>query len=92
MHDDAVNPFQRVKIDYLQDTLLGVPPLSCECMAKVVQAGASVSLQILAPWPEQLLKAHTVSIKGESCTYHGIVVDASKNDASELLLNIELQG
>ncbi|MCK3839212.1 MULTISPECIES: hypothetical protein [Pseudomonas] len=92
MHAGAATPLQRVKIDYLQDTLLGVNPLSCECMAKVMEAGASVSLQILPPWPEQLLKAHTVQIKTEGRTYHGVVVDAGKNNANELLVTIKLQG
>ncbi|AZF20997.1 hypothetical protein [Pseudomonas sp. R3-52-08] len=91
MPDSTAAPSQRCTIDYLQDTLLGVNPLSHACMARITQAGERLSLHIPGPWPKELPKAHTVSIKVENRTYHGVVVDAQASGTDELVLNIQLQ-
>ncbi|AZF42126.1 hypothetical protein C4J87_1967 [Pseudomonas sp. R1-43-08] len=91
MPDSAAEPLQRCTIDYLQDTLLGVNPLSHACTAWITQAGERISLRIPGPWPKELLKAHTLTIKGEERTYHGVLVDAQASGTDELVLNIQLQ-
>jgi hypothetical protein len=91
MPDSTAEPLQRCTIDYLQDTLLGVNPLSHVCMARINRTGERLSLRIPGPWPKELQKAHTVSVKVEDHTYHGVLVDAQASGTDELVLSIELQ-
>ncbi|WP_300628482.1 hypothetical protein [Pseudomonas sp.] len=91
MPDSTGTPSQHCKIDYLQDTLLGVNPLSHECTAQITENGERLTLRIPSPWPKALPKAHTVSITAAHRTYHGVLVDAQACGTDELLLNIERQ-
>lgn len=91
MPHTSATPAQHCTIDYLQDTLFGVKPLSCECQAWITENGECVTLRILSPWPQTLEKAHTVTIKGEGHTYHGVLLQAHASDTDELVLNVARQ-
>ncbi|AZF04934.1 hypothetical protein [Pseudomonas sp. R5-89-07] len=91
MPDSTATPLQHCRIDYLQDTLLGVNPLSHECTAHITVADENLSLRITGPWPKALPKAHSVTVNVETRTYHGDLVDAQAFGSDELLLNIALQ-
>lgn len=91
MPDSTATPLQHCTIDYLQDTLLGVNPLSHECTAQITESGEGLSLRILWPWPKELTKAHSITIKAPTRTYRGDLVDAQAFGSDELLLKIALQ-
>ncbi|CRM23836.1 MULTISPECIES: hypothetical protein [Pseudomonas] len=91
MPDTPATPAQHCTIDYLQDTLFGANPLSCECQARITQHGECVTLRILSPWPETLAKAHTLTIKAEGRIYHGVLLEAQASGADELVLAVERQ-
>ena len=91
MPDSTAAPSQHCTIDFLEDTLFGVNPLSHDCTAQITQAGDSVSLRLLWPWPKALTEAHNVSIKTDDHTYHGVLVDAQAFGTDELLLKVDLK-
>ncbi len=91
MPDTPATPSLHCTIDYLQDTLFGVKPLSCECQARITEDGERVTLRILPPWPETLAKAHTLTVKAEGRTYHGVLLEAQASGADELVLAVERQ-
>lgn len=91
MTDATDATLKPVKIKYLQDTLFGVNTLASKCMGQLVRAAPGVQLRLAPPWPEQLLKAHSITFEWNGQAYRGVVQRAESLTNGDLLLDVEPQ-
>lgn len=82
---------QLIKIEYLQDTLFGVNPLTSECMARMVPTAPGLQLRLTQPWPPQLQHAHRIAFDWHGSAYRGVICKSQKLPTGDLLLEIEPQ-
>ncbi|QXI26316.1 hypothetical protein [Pseudomonas vanderleydeniana] len=84
-----------IRIDFQQDTLLGVNTFSLDCTAQRLPSSdppsSAVQLLIAPPWPVPLEDAHTVAFDWEGTRYSGTLQGARHEPDGRLLLTIALQ-
>ncbi|MFU2325567.1 hypothetical protein [Pseudomonas sp. NFX98] len=82
----------RIRLDYLLDTFLGPIAKSVECEAVIIPiTPGAFQLQVQAPFPEDLHKAHTVTVIQPSKQHlTGTLVHTRKLANGDLELQIDV--